>query len=70
VVEVLVEERVDKTSEGEEELSLGRAWNQAPVVDGLTVLRGSFEPGSVVRAKILAVNGVDFDARPLRAPGP
>jgi len=46
----------------DEVLSLGRAWNQAPDVDGLTVLRGAAEPGSVVRARVLAVNGVDFDA--------
>jgi hypothetical protein len=33
-------------------------------VDGLTVLRGDAESGSIVRARILAVNGVDFDALP------
>jgi ribosomal protein S12 methylthiotransferase len=49
-----------------EELALGRAWNQAPDVDGLTVLRGSAECGSLVRARVLAVNGVDFDARIVR----
>lgn len=61
-IEVLVEEVVARSSESDEELSLGRAWNQAPDVDGLTVLRGSHEPGSVLRARVLAVNGVDFDA--------
>jgi ribosomal protein S12 methylthiotransferase len=61
-VDVLVEEKVAPAAEGDEELSLGRAWNQAPEVDGLTVLRGSHEPGSVLRARVLAVNGVDFDA--------
>jgi len=68
-LEVLVEENMAPTLGGErdsdddaEELTLGRAWNQAPDVDGLTVLRGSAESGSVVRARILAVNGVDFDA--------
>jgi ribosomal protein S12 methylthiotransferase len=67
-LDVLVEERVLPTEGGaeeQEELSLGRSWNQAPDVDGLTVLRGSFDPGTVVRARILAVNGVDFDATPL-----
>ena len=73
-LEVLIEERV-LPSAGEageagaggdrEDFSLGRAWNQAPDVDGLTVLRGSAEPGTSVRARILAVNGVDFDAIPL-----
>jgi ribosomal protein S12 methylthiotransferase len=68
-LEVLVEERIADSPEGagEEPLSLGRAWNQAPEVDGLTVLRGSHEPGSLVRARVLAVNGVDFDARPAKA---
>ncbi|HOX48157.1 MAG TPA: 30S ribosomal protein S12 methylthiotransferase RimO [Spirochaetia bacterium] len=67
-LEVLVEEPVEGAAEdrdGGEELSLGRAWLQAPEVDGLTVLRGRFEAGTAVRAKVLAVNGVDLDARPL-----
>jgi ribosomal protein S12 methylthiotransferase len=66
-LDVLVEEKVSHTAEGdgEEDLALGRAWNQAPDVDGLTVLRGDAEPGSIVRARILAVNGVDFDAVPV-----
>ncbi len=64
-LEVLVEEKVERASEDDEELSIGRAWNQAPEVDGLTVLRGSHEAGSVLRARITAVNGVDFDARPV-----
>jgi ribosomal protein S12 methylthiotransferase len=76
-LEVLVEERVaskagddgDAGSVGDagdsEELSLGRAWFQAPEVDGLVVLRGSLEPGAMVRAKVLAVTGVDLDAIPV-----
>jgi ribosomal protein S12 methylthiotransferase len=55
--------------EGAEELSLGRAWLQAPEVDGLVVLRGGFEPGSMVKARVLAVNGVDLDALPLKGRG-
>jgi ribosomal protein S12 methylthiotransferase len=64
-LEILVEERVERASEEEERLSLGRAWNQAPDVDGLTVLRGEFAPGVMVKARVLAVNGVDFDALPV-----
>jgi ribosomal protein S12 methylthiotransferase len=64
-LEVLVEEEVERASADEEELSLGRAWNQAPDVDGLTVLRGRHEPGALVRARIVGVNGVDFDALPV-----
>ncbi|HUW40852.1 MAG TPA: 30S ribosomal protein S12 methylthiotransferase RimO [Rectinemataceae bacterium] len=48
--------------EADEEFSLGRAWMQAPEVDGLTVLRGRRRPGELVRARVLAVAGVDFDA--------
>jgi ribosomal protein S12 methylthiotransferase len=63
-LEILVEEPFAKT-EGEEDLSFGRAWLQAPDVDGLTVLRGAFEAGSLVKAKVLALKGMDFDALPL-----
>ena len=53
-------------------LALGRAWFQAPEVDGSVVLQ--FEdnqkdedgmpigPGSIVKAVIMAVNGVDVEA--------
>ncbi len=55
----------DMEGDEDEALSLGRAWNQAPDVDGLTVLRGRFTPGTLVRARVLAVAGVDFDVAPL-----
>jgi ribosomal protein S12 methylthiotransferase len=61
-VEVLVEEEVEGS-----ELSLGRTWMQAPEVDGLTVLKGRFRPGDRVRARIVAVNGVDLEAEPCQA---
>jgi len=63
-LDVLVEEVVEPAPGAEDaaELCIGRAWNQAPDVDGLTVLRGLCEPGAVARAKVLAVAGVDFDA--------
>ncbi len=47
-----------------EVLTLGRAWNQAPEVDGLTVIRGRVEPGTVARVRVLRLAGVDFDAVP------
>ena len=56
----------DRADEDKEELSLGRAWLQAPDVDGLTVLRGRCRPGELVRSRVLAVNGVDLDAAILR----
>ncbi len=57
-LEILVEEQVEGSS-----MSLGRAWMQAPDVDGLTVMEESLAPGTVVNAKIESVNGVDLLAR-------
>lgn len=59
-VEVVIEELVEN-----EALSLGRAWMQAPDVDGLTVVHGRHEPGSLVKARIEAIHGVDLEAAPL-----
>jgi len=59
-VEVVIEELVEN-----EALSLGRAWMQAPDVDGLTVVHGKHEPGSLVKARIEAIHGVDLEAAPL-----
>ena len=58
--DVLAEESVEGA-----ELSLGRAWMQAPEVDGLTVVKGNMAPGSRRRVRIVAVNGVDFEAEPI-----
>ncbi len=55
-VVVLAEESIEGA-----ELSLGRAWMQAPEVDGLTVVKGRTVPGSRHRVRIVAVNGVDFE---------
>lgn len=57
-LEILVEEQVEGSS-----MSLGRAWLQAPDVDGLTVMEEPLAPGTVVTAKIKSVNGVDLFAR-------
>lgn len=59
-IDVLVEERVEG-----EELCIGRGWMQAPDVDGLCVLRGVHRPGTIVRARVLAVRGVDLDVIPV-----
>jgi len=59
--DVLVEERVEG-----EDLLLGRAWFQAPEVDGLVVVRGSeARPGGKIRVKIEGRAGVDLTGRPL-----
>jgi ribosomal protein S12 methylthiotransferase len=62
-IDVLVEEEVEGS-----ELCLGRGWMQAPDVDGLVVLKGRFSPGELVRARIVAVNGVDLEAEPEELP--
>lgn len=79
---VLVEEIVsggenpDNSENGEntenEGLAIGRAWFQAPEVDGSVVIRYDLDdasavksviPGSVVTVKVLANTGVDLDSR-------
>ena len=71
--EVLIEERIEapdgegaEANGNDEAFSLGRAWFQAPEVDGLCVVRGSFEPGTVVKARTFALRGVDLEADPVR----
>ena len=68
-VEVLVEEIIEAEDEG---LAIGRAWFQAPEVDGSVVIRYDLEdaevskallPGSLATVKILATTGVDLDSR-------
>ncbi|MCX7028988.1 MAG: 30S ribosomal protein S12 methylthiotransferase RimO [Spirochaetes bacterium] len=59
-LDVLVEERVEG-----EELSLGRAYLQAPDVDGLTVVRAACAPGSLVRIRIERRNGFDLEGAPV-----
>ncbi|HOY84521.1 MAG TPA: 30S ribosomal protein S12 methylthiotransferase RimO [Candidatus Syntrophosphaera sp.] len=56
-VEVLVEEAED---EDEENAWIGRAWFQAPEVDGVTYIEGSgLQPGQIIRADV--TNAVDAD---------
>ena len=78
-LEVLVEELVtggesQENSENPEEegLAIGRAWFQAPEVDGSVVIRydlddkaavSELKPGSVALVKVLASTGVDLDSR-------
>ena len=75
-LEILVEEPIEEDVQGGAgaaadegagvSASIGRAWLQAPEVDGLTVLRGAFAPGSLVLARVLGLAGVDLDAEPIR----
>ncbi|MCQ2572505.1 MAG: 30S ribosomal protein S12 methylthiotransferase RimO [Treponema sp.] len=63
---ILIEEVIPNE---EECLAIGRAWFQAPEVDGAVVVRYEEEDkakifeGAVVQAKILSVTGVDLDSR-------
>ncbi len=59
----------ENNSEG---LAIGRAWFQAPDVDGAVVVRyekdfpneaNAIKPGNVIEAKIIASTGVDLDSR-------
>ena len=58
-LEVLIEEPFQ-----DGEFSLGRSYLQAPDVDGLVVVRGSFPAGSVIRTRITRRNGLDLEAEP------
>jgi ribosomal protein S12 methylthiotransferase len=59
-LDVLVEEPLEG-----EQLSIGRAYLQAPDVDGLVVVRGQCAPGAVVPVRIDRRNGVDLEGRPV-----
>jgi ribosomal protein S12 methylthiotransferase len=80
VVEVLVERRADtgetgvqgRTDTGETGAE-GRTAGQAPEVDGATLLRGpgteQLAPGDLVRARVVATEGVDLVAEPVEFAG-
>lgn len=66
IYSIIIEEVIPNEDEC---LAIGRAWFQAPEVDGAVVVRYEEEDkakvfeGAVVQAKILAVTGVDLDSR-------
>ena len=57
---VLIEERVEG-----DDMSLGRAYLQAPEVDGLVVVRRQLSPGTMTRVRITRRNGVDLEGEVL-----
>lgn len=63
-LDLLLEEHVES-----ETLSLARCYVQAPEVDGLTVVHEvpgrALQPGTLLRARITAVNGLDLEAVPI-----
>ena len=69
-LDVLIEEII--APEQDEGLALGRAWFQAPEVDGCVVVRydaddksqcSQIKPGNVIKVKVLACTGMDLDSR-------
>lgn len=75
-VDVLIEEIIQNdenySEDSSEGLAIGRAWFQAPDVDGCVVIRYErdeakenycMKEGNLVTVKILAVTGVDLDSR-------
>ena len=78
--DVLIEELIPQTQNSEEEnaqncIALGRAWFQAPEVDGAVVVNFSqtqkdtegqpITAGSLVRVRITALRGIDLEANAL-----
>ncbi len=69
--DVLVEEIVQNAEEGSDEgLAIGRAWFEAPEVDGSVVIRydlsdprsvASVQEGNVVKVKVVSSSAVDLD---------
>jgi ribosomal protein S12 methylthiotransferase len=60
-LEVLIEERIAAANEPDGPLSLGRAYLQAPDVDGLTVVSGlDCAPGDIVACKMASRAGLDL----------
>jgi ribosomal protein S12 methylthiotransferase len=64
-LDVLVEEEMKG-----EDLSLGRAYLQAPEVDGLVVVHRRLPPGSMARVRITRRNGVDLEGEVVLGAGP
>jgi ribosomal protein S12 methylthiotransferase len=66
-LEVLIEERIAGAGEPDGPLSLGRAYLQAPDVDGLTVVSGlELSPGDIAACKVHSRAGMDLSAVALR----
>ena len=68
--DVLIEEIIENKDGTDEGLAIGRAWFDAPEVDGAFVVRYDLDnenavkkiiPGAVVKAKALAASDVDVD---------
>lgn len=70
-IEEIITNNREVSEDSDEGLALGRAWFQAPEVDGCVVVRydltqkrdvEAVKPGNLVSVKIMAVSGVDLDS--------
>jgi ribosomal protein S12 methylthiotransferase len=64
--DVLIE-AVSKQKGGDGLISVGRSYRDAPEVDGVTLVRGRFEPGSVVRVRVTQALAYDLIGEPVEA---
>jgi ribosomal protein S12 methylthiotransferase len=62
--DVLIE-AASKQRRGEAVVSVGRGYRDAPEVDGVTLVRGRFEPGTIVRARVTQALAYDLIAEPV-----
>ncbi|MEL3899002.1 MiaB/RimO family radical SAM methylthiotransferase [Treponema phagedenis] len=71
--DILIEEIIENAEiDGDSKVAIGRAWFQAPEVDGAIVVNytdeqrdrsgNPFAPGSIIKAKIIAPRGFDLEA--------
>ena len=72
IIEEVIQNNPDFAEDISEGLAIGRAWFQAPDVDGCVVVRYDcddpkqtkcIQPGNVIQVKVLASSGVDLDSR-------
>jgi ribosomal protein S12 methylthiotransferase len=68
-VDVLIESREPTTSRGGGLVSVGRTMRDAPEVDGLALLKGSYPAGALVRARVDGALHYDLMCSPLEAVG-
>ena len=72
LIEEIIELDKNLAEDSSEGLAIGRAWFQAPDVDGTVVIRYDLDeeeevkavkPGNLVSVKIISSTGVDLDGR-------
>ena len=69
-LDVLVESREPSKSAGGDPIVVGRTMRDAPEVDGLALLKGTFPAGTIVRAVVRGALPYDLLCDPLDALAP